>query len=552
MVGRLFRSSFAVAVGAICLSIILFFGVLYQYFGNELMGALTAESHYLAQGVSALGQDYLDDLNSDRRITWIASDGTVQYDNWNEANMMENHLAREEIQETLSNGNGFAQRWSSTLSQQTLYAAKMLDDGSIIRVSSTQDTVFQLLFSMIQPILIILLLAVLLSAFLALRLSRSIIRPILAIDLEHPDDFSEYDELAPLVTRIRRQHATIHKQMAQLRHRQEEFSALTDNMSEGFLLLDLQGHILSYNSAILDLLHTTPPTQKNGFYLLLNRNEPFRHSVSEALGGHKCQQMLEVNGRYLQILANPIVRDDAPAGAVVVVLDITDRHRGEALRREFTANVSHELKTPLTSISGIAEIMKSGFVRPEDFGGFSTDIYNEAQRLIALVGDIIRLSQLDEGASTLERCEVNLHSLCSAVAARLSPVAEKAEVTLSLEGDSAIIVGALPVLDEMITNLVDNAIKYNRPDGRVDLCVKQDDYCVLLTISDTGVGIPAEDCQRVFERFYRVDKSHSKSIGGTGLGLSIVKHGAAYHDAQVTLDSAVGVGTTITLTFPIK
>lgn len=550
MTAKLFRSAFLVGLGAMLLSITLFFGVLYQYFGGQILEELAAESTYLARGIDTMGRDYLEGLGTKRRLTWIAPDGNVLYDSWTDAGQMENHLTREEVQEALTLGSGTAQRWSDTLAEQTMYATRRLDDGSVIRVASAQYTVLRLLLSMIQPILLILLLAMALAGFLASRLAKSIMKPILAIDLERPEQSADYDELAPLLGRIRRQNATIQAQMAQLRHKQEEFSALTDNMSEGFLLLDHQGHVLSHNAGALRLLNATVPTEPGPFtYLALDRSGPFRETVEQALAGRKSQRMLEIEGRCCQLLVDPILRDEGCAGAVVVLLDVTDREKGEQLRREFTANVSHELKTPLTAISGIAEIMKGGLVKAEDLSGFASDIYQEAQRLIALVGDIIRLSQLDEGAPGLERTNLDLLSLAQSVGQRMTPAAQGAQVTLTVEGDSAHVCGAEPILGEMIANLVDNAIKYNRPGGSVSVTVRQRGGQSVLTVTDTGVGIPLEDQQRVFERFYRVDKSHSKSIGGTGLGLSIVKHGAAFHDAQVSLKSAVGEGTTIELVF---
>ena len=420
----------------------------------------------------------------------------------------------------------------------------------MIRLASAQKTVGLLLISMIQPILIILVLSLLLSAVLASRLSKGLIKPILSLDLEHPEDCETYDELTPLLSRLKRQNDTIQQQMDLLKQRQTEFAALTDNMSEGFLLLDRQGHVLSHNSGALRLLGVEEPEGEVNV-LVLNREEPFRQAVDEALAGRRSQQLLHLNGRYCRLLANPVLADGKPAGAVLVLLDVTEQEQREELRREFTANVSHELKTPLTSISGIAEIMQSGMVKPEDVQGFAGDIYQEAQRLIALVEDIIRLSRLDEGAESLERVPVNLLSLAQDVARRLDSAAQKAGVTLKVMGRSVEIPGVPSVLDEMVYNLCDNAIKYNRSGGTVNVTVAPAaDGAAEISVEDTGIGIPMEDQSRVFERFYRVDKSHSKEIGGTGLGLSIVKHGAALHSAQIHLESQVGKGTSVQLLFP--
>ena len=550
MTAKLFRTSMAVAVSVMVLSIALFMGMLYQYFSDQMMTELESETWLVSRGVELDGMDYLNGLHTTSRVTWVAADGTVLYDNEADASTMENHADREEIREALTSETGTAQRFSSTLSEQTLYVTQRLSDGTVIRLASAQKTVGLLLISMIQPILIILVLSLLLSAVLASRLSKGLIKPILSLDLEHPEDCETYDELTPLLSRLKRQNDTIQQQMNLLKQRQTEFAALTDNMSEGFLLLDRQGHVLSHNSGALRLLGVEEPEGEVNV-LVLNREEPFRQAVDEALSGKRSQQMLHLNGRYCKLLANPVLADGKPAGAVLVLLDVTEQEQRDELRRELTANVSHELKTPLTSISGIAEIMQSGMVKPEDIQSFAGDIYQEAQRLIALVEDIIRLSRLDEGAESLEREPVNLLSIAQDVARRLDSAAQKAGVTLKVMGLSVEVRGIPSVLDEMVYNLCDNAIKYNHPGGTVNVTVAPtDDGSAEVTVEDTGIGIPVEDQSRVFERFYRVDKSHSKEIGGTGLGLSIVKHGASLHGAQIHMDSQVGRGTSVQLLFP--
>lgn len=550
MTAKLFRTSMAVAVSVMVLSIALFMGMLYQYFSDQMMTELESETWLVSRGVELDGMDYLNGLHTTSRVTWVAADGAVLYDNEADASTMENHADREEIREALTSETGTAQRFSSTLSEQTLYVTQRLSDGTVIRLASAQKTVGLLLISMIQPILIILVLSLLLSAVLASRLSKGLIKPILSLDLEHPEDCETYDELTPLLSRLKRQNDTIQQQMNLLKQRQTEFAALTDNMSEGFLLLDRQGHVLSHNSGALRLLGVEEPEGEVNV-LVLNREEPFRQAVDEALSGKRSQQMLHLNGRYCKLLANPVLADGKPAGAVLVLLDVTEQEQRDELRREFTANVSHELKTPLTSISGIAEIMQSGMVKPEDIQSFAGDIYQEAQRLIALVEDIIRLSRLDEGAESLEREPVNLLSIAQDVARRLDSAAQKAGVTLKVMGLSVEVRGIPSVLDEMVYNLCDNAIKYNHPGGTVNVTVAPtDDGSAEVTVEDTGIGIPVEDQSRVFERFYRVDKSHSKEIGGTGLGLSIVKHGASLHGAQIHMDSQVGRGTSVQLLFP--
>ena len=549
MTAKLFRNSTAVAVSVMVLSIALFMGMLYQYFSDQLMGELETETWLVAQGVELNGMDYLTGLNTENRVTWVDQDGTVLYDSQADAGSMENHADREEIRQALTAESGTARRYSSTLSQQTLYAARRLNDGTVIRVASAQQTVVTLLLSMIQPILIILALALIISAVLASQMAKRIIRPIVNLDLEHPEDCDTYEELTPLLSRIKHQNDTIHQQVLQLQQKQQEFAALTENMSEGFLLLDRQGHVLSYNKGALRQLGAQAP-QGEVNALVLNRGENFRQAVDEVLSGKRSQQMLHLNGRYCQLLANPVMQGEKQVGAVVVLLDVTEQEQREDLRREFTANVSHELKTPLTSISGIAEIMQSGMVKAEDVQGFAGDIYKEAQRLIALVEDIIRLSQLDEGAVNMEREDVDLYQLSLEVAKRLESAAQKNDVTIKTMGRSVQVHGIRRVLDEMIYNLCDNAIKYNRKGGTVAVTVGPVENGVEVSVEDNGIGIPVEDQDRVFERFYRVDKSHSKDISGTGLGLSIVKHGVALHDGQIQLKSEPGKGTTVTVLLP--
>ena len=549
MTAKLFRNSMAVAVSVMALSIALFMGVLYQYFRDQLMEELGTETWLVARGVELEGLNYLDGLDTESRVTWVSADGTVLFDSSADSASMENHGDREEIREAQENRLGTATRYSSTLAEQTLYSARRLSDGTVIRLASSQRTVWLLLLSMVQPILVILVLALLLSAVLASQQSRRIIRPIVELDLEHPEDCDAYDELAPLLTRIKRQNDTIKQQMGQLQQKQTEFSALTENMSEGFLLLDRQGHVLSHNPGALRLLGAEEPVGEVNA-LFLNREEHFRQAVDEVLEGRRSRQVLQMNGRCCQLLANPVWKDGEPAGAVLVLMDVTEQEKREELRREFTANVSHELKTPLTAISGIAEIMQGGMVKPEDVRDFAGDIYQEARRLIALVEDILRLSQLDEGAENLEREPVELLALSQEVARRLEPAARSAGVLVEVRGTPVRIQGVRRVLDEMVYNLCENAIKYNRTGGRVTLTVGQGAEGPEVTVADTGIGIPPEDQSRVFERFYRVDKSHSKEIGGTGLGLSIVKHGALLHSAQIYLNSQVDRGTSIRICFP--
>ena len=549
MAKKIFRSTMAVGLWVLLLSAALFLGMLYQYFTERFTQELESETWLVARGVESMGLDYLDGLRTDNRITWVAQDGTVLYDNEADAASMENHADREEIQEALFGIQGTARRESATLSQLTIYVAHRLDDGSVIRLAGSQSTVVHLLMAMAPPIVLILIVTLIFAAALSSRLTKRLVRPILELDLERPEDSEVYDELSPLLTRIRRQNDTIRAQMDQLRQQKQEFTALTENMSEGFLLLDAKGRVLSYNTGVLRLLGAAAPAEEASV-LTLDRSDVFQQLVEQVLDGRRSQVRMERAGRILQLLGDPVLRDGETAGAVLVLLDVTEREQAEQMRREFTANVSHELKTPLTSISGMAEIMKDGLVKQEDVRGFAADIYQESQRLIRLVEDILHLSRLDEGGGGLERQEIDLLDLARTVEDRLQSTAKQHQVELELTGDHAAVQGLPSVVEEMVYNLCDNAIKYNRPGGKASVRVEDGADAVTVTVSDTGIGIPPEDRERVFERFYRVDKSHSKAIGGTGLGLSIVKHGAALHNARVELDSAPGKGTTVRLRFP--
>ena len=546
MTKKIFRTILAVGIAVILLSTALFCTVLLRHYTTRVFDELEMEAALAARGVELEGADYLAGLDPQNRVTWISGDGSVLYDSRADAGAMENHLEREEVQEALSGQVGEAERYSDTLSIRTLYVALPLSDGSVLRVASDQSSVVSLVVELIPSLALVLILTIALGALLAYRLSRAIIRPILALDLSHPEDCDTYEELTPLLRRIHSQSETIQSQMEELERQRSEFTAITENMSEGFLLMDSRTNLLSCNSSALRLLDA-PRAEVGESVLHLNRTEAFRRVVDEALQGRHSEALLERGDKCYQLLANCVQREGQVVGAVLAILDVTERESREALRREFTANVSHELKTPLTSISGFAELMKAGTVPPETVPEFAGDIYREAQRLITLVEDIIHLSQLDEDLVPLERGAVDLFAVARDVVQRLTPAAERAGVALTLTGGETTVEGVRQVLDEMVANLVDNAIKYNRPGGSVAVEVTVAEGKPRLTVRDTGIGIPAAHQERVFERFYRVDKSHSKEVGGTGLGLSIVKHAAAYHNASVSLESTEGVGTTVTV-----
>ena len=547
MTKRIFRSILGVCLAVLAASLVLVVGVLHGYFQARVTQELAIRTAYIAQGVEQAGADYLEALPESSRVTWIAADGTVLWDNWEDAAQMENHADRQEVHQALLAGTGSAVRYSDTLAQQTLYYALRLSDGSVVRVSDTQYTVWAMVLQAAQPVALMLLLAAVLALVLASRVARQLVAPINALDLDAPEEADCYEELAPLLGKIRSQQRQIRRQMEDLRRRKEEFTAITENMSEGFVAVDQETRVLTYNSAALRLLGAQAVPEGESVYAL-NREAPFRHCVETALAGHRCEALLEREDACRQIIASPAERDGQTAGAVLMVLDVTEKERRESLRREFTANVSHELKTPLTSILGTAEILKGGLVAPADVEHFAGNIYRQTQRLISLVNDIIRLSRLDEGGDIGPWEAVELQAVARRVLDRLAEAAEQKQVTLSLEGGEATVRGVSRIVEEILYNLCDNAVVYNRPGGSVTVTVEDLPGGARVSVADTGVGIPREAQGRVFERFYRVDKSHSG--GGTGLGLSIVKHGAAYLGAQVSLESQEGKGSTFTVTFP--
>ncbi len=549
MTKRIFRSIFSVALVVLAASLVLTIGALYTYFSDLYNEQIRSECRYIAGALEQLDDAYLDELDAGvHRITWVAADGAVLYDNSVDASNLENHAGRQEIAEAIATGTGESTRYSDTMAEKSYYYAIRLSDGSVLRTSASQYTPWMLALTMGGQIILILLAALVLSLLLASSVARSITKPINAIDPEHPEQAVTYEELTPLLQRMSRQKQQIQAQMDTLAHKQQEFATITENMSEGLLVIDQNAELLSYNSGALRLLGAE--TAREGAHVLtLNRSEPFRAAVENALAGRHSEAPLRMGSRTYQLIANSVFQNGRTVGAVLMILDVTEREERDRLRREFTANVSHELKTPLTSISGFAEIMQNGMAREEDMRRFAGNIYAETQRLITLVGDIIRLSQLDEGEDPHGKMDVDLSGIAATVAQRLQDGAERQQVTLHCSGTTATVHGNARILDEIIYNLCDNAIKYNRPGGSVTIHTAVENGRAVLTVSDTGIGIPYRDQNRVFERFYRVDKSHSRQIGGTGLGLSIVKHGAAYHNAQIKLVSVPDKGTSISLLF---
>ena len=551
MTSRIFKSILSAAIVVLMASLIIITGVLYQYFGNVQEEQLKDELSLAASAVTQLGENYLEGLDSDRyRLTWVASDGTVLFDSHANAASMENHADREEIKEALISGTGSSTRQSSTLTEQTIYEATRLDDGSILRISVSRATALLLVFGMLQPLAIVLVIAIALSAWLAHRMAKRVVEPLNTLNLDKPMENDVYEELSPLLHRIHAQHMEIEKQMQTLKHKQDEFDQITGNMKEALVLLDNAGRILSINPAARVLFNTGIACIGEDF-LTVERKQNMRLALEEAnIQGHSDFRDKK-NGKEYQFDLSRIDSDEKNHGMVILAFDITEQVNAEKHRQEFTANVSHELKTPLQSIIGSAELMENGIVKEDDIPRFVGRIRKEAARLVTLIDDIIRLSQLDEGAD-MPREDVSLRVLAEEVCETLSDAAKIKNVSLEVTGDDSVITGVRRLLYEVVYNLCDNAIKYNNPGGSVKVTIAQKPGEVLLRVQDTGIGIPLEHQDKVFERFYRVDKSHSKQSGGTGLGLSIVKHAVQYHHGKITVESELNKGTSISVLFDTR
>ena len=550
MTKRIFRSIFLVACAVLLACFVLFFGVLYAYFTGIQQTQLRIQAALAARGVELSGLDYLAQLeDSDARLTWISPDGTVLFDNRAGADEMENHLDREEIREALGSGWGESARTSATLAEKTLYRAQRLSDGSVLRVAVTQRTVLAFVMGMLQPILLVFVVALVLSLLLARRVARRIVQPLNELDLDRPLENEAYEELTPLLTHIQQQHRQIDEQLKELSRKRQEFTAITDSMREGLILLNEQGSILSINRAAAALFGTDERCVGRDI-LTLDRSLDLQQALLRAQNGQHAELVTDLAGGKYQIDASPVPEGQGVRGVVLLTFDVSERELAEQRRREFSANVSHELKTPLQSIMGSAELLENGLVRPEDQPRFFGHIRREADRLVTLVDDIIRLSQLDEGGE-LPREPLDLLTLAQEAVQPLEKTAQEHEVTLRVCGESVPFRGVRRLLCELIYNLCDNAVKYNRPGGRVEVTVRRVGAEAQIQVADTGIGIAPEHCSRVFERFYRVDKSHSRATGGTGLGLSIVKHVAADHGGQVELQSEPGRGTTVLVHLPL-
>lgn len=552
MKNSIFKSICLAATGVFLASLLLIMSILYTYFSDIQLETLKKQTELVAVAVQDQGISFLEKIdNKDFRITLIESDGDVLYDTVSPADSMENHLGREEIREALAKGYGESTRYSSTLLERQIYTAQLLPDKTVLRLSETHYSVLSIILMMTQPIIIVAVIAAVLSLILASRLSEKIIKPLCEMDIDKLEVKDSYEELKPLIERINSQKRQLKSQSAELRRKQEEFNAATYNMNEGIVLLNESGTILSINHSASKILSASRYCIGKDI-LLVNKSIEVQNLLNKARNGEHADIMININGMEYQINASPIVSDENISGIALIIFDITEKEKAEQMRREFSANVSHELKTPLHSISGYAELMKNGLVKEADIASFSSRIYSEAQRMIVLIDDIIRLSRLDEGTADMKLEDTDLYSLALDTVSILKPAADKKNVTITLNGNSARIYAYPQIINGLIYNLCDNAIKYNRQGGSVDITVQRNKTNAVVTVSDNGIGIPEEHQERVFERFYRVDKSHSKEVGGTGLGLSIVKHAAKLHDAEIELKSVPDGGTTINVIFPEK
>ena len=549
MTKKIFQSILLVAGAVLLASLLIIMGFLYDYFGGVEENQLRDELSLAAAAVEDGGTDYLSQLTADRyRLTWIATDGSVLYDTRTDAESLENHASRAEVSQALATGTGESTRYSSTLMEKTMYYAQRLADGTVLRISISRATVGMIAVGMIQPLLIVLIVALILSGLLARRLSRRIVDPLNSLDLEHPLDNDAYEELSPLLKRIHRQHVEIQTQLRELHERTDEFTQITGSMREGLVLLDEHGSILSINAAAQALFGADAQCVGRDF-LTIERSHEISAAIQAAVADGHSEVRAERAGRVYQFDISRITSDGKFLGTVILAFDITEQEFAERNRREFTANVSHELKTPLQGIIGSAELIENGMVKPDDLPRFVGHIHAEAARLVTLIDDIIRLSQLDEG-DAMPTEPVDLLAVSQEAAENLQDAAAARGVTIGVTGQPAVIPSVRRLIYEIVYNLCDNAIKYNRDGGRVDVTVAADADGSSITVADTGIGIAPEHQARVFERFYRVDKSHSKASGGTGLGLSIVKHAVQYHHGRIELESTPGTGTTIRVVFP--
>lgn len=551
MINKILRSILTVAIIVQIASLLIITSVLYRYFGDIQISQLKDGLSLASRAMEQLGESYLESLNYDRyRLTWVSSDGKVLFDSHADAATMENHADREEIKEALTSGTGSSIRQSPTMTELTIYEAILLKDGSILRMSAKRDTVFSLVLGLLQPIAMILLIASILSAWLAHGMAKRVVEPLNKLNLEKPLENDAYEELSPLLRRLHSQQMEIKSQMRKLKYKEDEFDQITGNMKEALVLLDNTGRILSINPAARKLFNAEITCIGEDF-LTIERKLNMRLALEEAKEQGHADFRTQKKGREYQFDLSRIDSEGHYHGMVILAFDVTEQVNAERNRREFTANVSHELKTPLQSIIGSAELMESGIVKEDDAPRFVRHIRNEASRLVYLIDDIIQLSQLDEGTD-MPHEDVSLRVLSEEVCEILADAAKLQDVSLEVIGDDGVVNGVRRLLYAIVYSLCDNAIKYNYPGGSVKISVAEKPGSVCLSVQDTGIGIAPEHHDKVFQRFYRVDKSHSKQSIGTGLGLSIVKHATQYHNGKITIESKLKKGTTISILFDTK
>ncbi len=542
MVKRTFLYMLALIAMVLFSTIGLVMGAFYTYFEEIYLEELVNDAQYLSIGVEKEGLDYLTQLDENNlRITWIAQDGRVLYDSQGDSESMENHLDRPEVSEAVKSEDGTSVRYSNTISQKTLYYATRLSDGSILRVSDDYISGYMLMLRYGRSFFLVLMIALLLTGYMAYRLSKLLVKPINEIDLDNPKANLLYEELSPLASKIENQNEQIHQQIEDLQKQQNEFQIITNNMQEGLVVVNNEKEVLFFNHSALALLGEEDITSI--------QNPAYNEALAEALKGNACEPIVHVDPSDIQLFANPVYQDEKLSGAVIVLFDVTEKQQLNVMRQEFTANVTHELKTPLQSIIGCADLMANNLVKEEDRPRFQNMIKKEAQRLETLISDIISLSRLEE-LKTIETEWINLYALCEDVLDSLSINAAIKNITLDLEGDVVELNSNHSILYEIIYNLCDNAIRYNKEAGSVTVRLKDNPVQAVIEVIDTGIGIPKEHQDRIFERFYRVDKSHSKQTGGTGLGLSIVKHSVKALKGTIDLKSETELGTQITVKIP--
>lgn len=553
--GKIFRNISFLVCSALIISNILIAGILYRQIFEDRKEQVKNAAKYIKttldqKGTNNVGENIF--LDSKSRLTLIEENGTVIFDSAKDITQLDNHGLRPEVLQALQSdgdGTGESFRFSETLGKQTFYYATLLEDGTVVRVAYTTNSVFATIGGLIKFMVGIMILALMFTLLLAKRQTSRIVDPINQMNLDEPLENEVYEEITPLLHKIEKQNHKIDEQIIQIKEKQNEFNTIIEHMEESLILLDNKVKVLAVNPSALNLFRAKKEDCMNQHVINISRNKEFQLAVEQVQKGESVDQLLQLEERYYKLLANPIIEDDKLKGAVILILDVTEQHQLEIMRKEFSANVSHELKTPLMTISGYAEIMKNGIVKAKDIPEFSSRIYNEALRLSNLVEDVIKISQLDEGSSSLDYEEVNLLELARKIKERLEHEAKKKNISILVSGEEESIIGVLQILDEMLYNLCENAIKYNIENGQVRIHISKTNEHTILSVYDTGIGIPREHQSRIFERFYRVDKSHYRESGGTGLGLSIVKHGASFHNAEIQMDSEVNKGTTISILF---